>query len=64
MINTIKKILEFDISDDKKIELIRALLKESLTTTSGLAWTPPNGVMPFNGIYPNTNGSSTIGHNA
>jgi len=29
MIHTIKKILEFDISDDKKVELIKALLKDN-----------------------------------
>lgn len=34
MINTIKKILDFDISDDKKLDLIRALIKENNYTYS------------------------------
>jgi len=52
MINTIKKILEFDISDDKKVELIKALVKESYTTSglTGGGWITPNGTAPLSGI--------------
>lgn len=53
MINTIKKILEFDISDDKKVELIKALVKDNITYTSGGLWVQPNGTMPLNNnVYP------------
>ncbi len=48
MINTIKKILDFDISDDKKLDLIRALVKENHFTYGSIG----NGlgqVLPLNG---------------
>jgi hypothetical protein len=59
MLNTIKKILDFDISDDKKLDLIKALLKEPLVI-SGYHSTLPGTIA--NVPYQGTGGGINTGH--
>ena len=53
MIHTIKKILEFDISDDKKVELIKALLKDNSLNYQYPTLNPNPNPNPNPNYYPN-----------